>query len=332
VVVSAGLFAFVAFKVDLKGSLALLWDVDLGLLLLAVGLTFLLTGHAAYRWYILLIHRDAVSYWAVLRLTIVSALARLSSGEGRRFGRGRVLLFDLLLCRLRRGGGSPRLPAACEPFQVVVPAQPQRPGPRRTGLRPAARRPGSSPLMRDPATVASGSPLGSQKDGRDPPMRIGVMLRHVSMRGGIGNYTRQLVGALLAKDRVNEYVMYYGSSDDLGRFTGPNITERVVRLRSRLLWDQWAIPRQAAADRVDLIFNLKLSVPLHGRVPAIFVLHGPEQFVVSSAYPPLDRWQARIMLPRYVRSAAAVIVSTEDAKAKTAGIARSSSASPWRRS
>ena len=68
---------------------------------------------------------------------------------------------------------------------------------------------------------------------------------------------------------------------------------------------------------MDLIFNPKLSVPLRSPVPGVFVLHGPEHFVVPSAYDPVDRLQAHILMPRYVRSAAAVILSTEDAKAMT---------------
>ena len=143
------------------------------------------------------------------------------------------------------------------------------------------------------------------------------MLSHVSQLGGMGNYTRQLMAAMLRNDGANEYVMYYSPSERLGRYVGANVTERVVRARSKLLWDQWAIPRQAARDRVDLIFNPKRSVPLRSPVPSVFVLHGPEHFVVPSAYDPLDRLQARVLIPRYVRSAAAVILSTEDAKAMT---------------
>jgi glycosyltransferase involved in cell wall biosynthesis len=143
------------------------------------------------------------------------------------------------------------------------------------------------------------------------------MLRHVSQRGGMGNYTRQLMAAMLGSDRANEYVMYYSPTERLGRYVGANVIERVVRARSKLWWDQWAIPRQAARDRVDLIFNPKLSVPLRSPVPGVFVLHGPEHFVVPSAYDPVDRLQAHTLMPRYVRSAAAVILSTEDAKAMT---------------
>jgi hypothetical protein len=47
---------------------------------------------------------------------------------------------------------------------------------------------------------------------RKRTMKIGVMLRHVSQLGGMGNYTRQLIAALLENDGANEYVMYYGST------------------------------------------------------------------------------------------------------------------------
>ena len=143
------------------------------------------------------------------------------------------------------------------------------------------------------------------------------MLRHVAQLGGVGNYTRHLMAALLRNDAANEYVMYYRPAERLGRYVGARVTERIVPARSKLSWDQWAIPRQAARDGVDLIFNPKLSVPLRSPVPSVFVLHGPEQFVVPWAYDPIDRWQLKVLMPRYVRHSAAVIQSTEDAKALT---------------
>lgn len=143
------------------------------------------------------------------------------------------------------------------------------------------------------------------------------MLRHVGQLGGMGNYTRQLINAMLRNDQANEYFMYYSSEEDLGHFVGANVTERIVTAEKKLLWDQWAFPRQSIRDRVDLVFNPKLSVPFWSSIPSVFVLHGPEHFVEPSAYDPIDRLQMRLLMPQYVRRAAAVIISTEDTKAKT---------------
>ena len=46
------------------------------------------------------------------------------------------------------------------------------------------------------------------------------MLRHVSQLGGMGNYTRQLMAAMLRNDDANEYVMYYRPAERLGHYVG----------------------------------------------------------------------------------------------------------------
>ena len=75
VVVSIAVFAYIASRVDLAEALSLIVQADIGLLLAAVGLVILLTGFAAYRWYVLLIGPTVVSYWTVLPLTLSSMLA-----------------------------------------------------------------------------------------------------------------------------------------------------------------------------------------------------------------------------------------------------------------
>ena len=148
-------------------------------------------------------------------------------------------------------------------------------------------------------------------------MRIGMMLRHVAMRGGIGTYTRNLLDHLLAQSPGDAFFLYYAEKSELGRYAGrPNVKERVVTSSSKLAWDQAAFPAAAAKDKVDVVFNTKLSVPLRGPVPSVFVLHGPEVYVAPQAYSHVDRMQARILYPFYARKAAAVMTHTQDSKDK----------------
>ena len=49
-------------------------------------------------------------------------------------------------------------------------------------------------------------------------MRIGVMLRSIEERQGIGVYTQRLMDHLLPLDRGNEYVLFYRNSEFLGRY------------------------------------------------------------------------------------------------------------------
>ena len=56
-------------------------------------------------------------------------------------------------------------------------------------------------------------------------MRIGVMLRAIEEKGGVGVYTQNLTRELLELDRENEYVLFYRSaaaSRRSSRATGTN--------------------------------------------------------------------------------------------------------------
>ena len=41
------------------------------------------------------------------------------------------------------------------------------------------------------------------------PLKIGVMLRGIDGKGGIGIYCQNLIDHLLAIDNVNRYILYY---------------------------------------------------------------------------------------------------------------------------
>ena len=49
-------------------------------------------------------------------------------------------------------------------------------------------------------------------------MRIGMMLRSLDEYGGIGVYTRNLIQELLNIDPKNQYILFYRTPANLGRF------------------------------------------------------------------------------------------------------------------
>src|SRR5512146_3237494 len=106
-------------------------------------------------------------------------------------------------------------------------------------------------------------------------MRIGVMLRTMSERQGIGIYTRNLVDQLLRIDQRNQYILYYRDAEFLGRYGDrPHVRERFLPGRNKAVWDQIRIPRAAGRDRVDVLFHTKFTVPFLTRIPTVMVLHG----------------------------------------------------------
>lgn len=141
-------------------------------------------------------------------------------------------------------------------------------------------------------------------------MRIGLMLRTLDEKGGIGVYTRYLLETLLAIDQRNEYVLFYRNPAHCGRFSGrANVTERVVKGSNKALWDQIAIPWACFRERVDVVFHPKFTVPLLAPARCVMVLHGADWFLPEAArfYGRLDRAYQAAFMPLYLRRAAVVL-------------------------
>jgi glycosyltransferase involved in cell wall biosynthesis len=141
-------------------------------------------------------------------------------------------------------------------------------------------------------------------------MRIGMMLRSIDERGGVGIYARNIVEELLRIDRTNQYILFYRNSRNIGRFTQyTNVTEREVRAPNKALWDQVSIPVACWREKVDLIFHPKFTVPLLSPCKAVMVVHGADWFIPEQAqfYKPLDVQYIRRVMPLYFRKCAVVI-------------------------
>src|SRR5947209_8059052 len=105
-------------------------------------------------------------------------------------------------------------------------------------------------------------------------MRIAIMLRTLEEEQGIGIYSRNLASHLLEVDHDNQYVFLYVNPERLGSFGHhANLTEVVLPLKNKFLWDQVTVPRFARKNGVDIIFSTKYAVPLFTRAKTIMVFH-----------------------------------------------------------
>lgn len=141
-------------------------------------------------------------------------------------------------------------------------------------------------------------------------IRIGVMLRALSEKGGIGVYTRNIVSELLKLDRTNEYVLFYQKEGDVGAFAAhPNAKEKLVRGSSKALWDQVSIPAACRSERLNVLFHPKFTVPLLAPCPVVMTVHGADWFVPEQArfYKSLDIYYIRAFMPLYFKKCATVI-------------------------
>ena len=136
------------------------------------------------------------------------------------------------------------------------------------------------------------------------------MLRALDEPGGIAVYARNLAEELLRLDRDNHYVLFYRSREHLGRLEAfDNATEVWLPSRSKLTWDQLAVPRACRRAQVDVVLHPKFTVPLLAPCPAVMVVHGADWFVPEQAqyYPWLDVRYVRAVMPLYFRRAAVVV-------------------------
>jgi len=136
--------------------------------------------------------------------------------------------------------------------------------------------------------------------------RIGIMLRAVAERGGVGVYTANLTEHLLRIGSDHEWVLFYRSASDMGRYASlPNVREVLVRGRAKPLWDQVQVPLAARRNGVDVLFHPKFTVPLVAPCPTVMTLHGTGWFT-TAFFGRLDVAYLRVFLPMYLRRAAAV--------------------------
>lgn len=145
-------------------------------------------------------------------------------------------------------------------------------------------------------------------------MKIGIMLRSLTDVGGPGEYTRSVLNALLQLDRVNQYYLFVPNAALEERYRGfPNARPVVLKTRSKLLFDQVAVPRAARKFGCDVIINLKHSVPLFTSAATIFVMHGADWLAFPQNYYFFDRMYHKVSLPLFCRKADRIISVSHDA-------------------
>lgn len=141
-------------------------------------------------------------------------------------------------------------------------------------------------------------------------MRIGLMLRSLDEKGGIGVYTRYLVQELLEMDRNNQYVIFYRNPSNLGRFSHyKNVTEKVIKTPNKAVWDQIGIPYACWRERVDVVLHPKFTVPLLAPCKTVMVLHGAGWFKSEAKHfwNQADLFYIHLIMPVYCKRASSII-------------------------
>ena len=146
-------------------------------------------------------------------------------------------------------------------------------------------------------------------------MRIGIMMRSIDEKGGVGIYTRNIVMELLQLDKNNEYILFYANPANLGLFSQhENVREVWVKGRNKAVWDQVSIPGACRIAKVDILFHPKFTLPLFAPCKAVMVVHGADWLIPEQAqfYPWWDVKYMQMMLPFYFRKSSAVISVSQE--------------------
>jgi len=145
-------------------------------------------------------------------------------------------------------------------------------------------------------------------------MRIGIMLRALDEKGGVGVYTRNILDELLALETEHEWVLLYRTPENMGRGEGnPRVREVLVPGRYKPVWDQVLMPRAVRREGLDVLFHPKFTVPLFSPCPTVMTVHGADWFIPEHArfYGRIDVAYIRALMPHYFRRAAAVCSVSE---------------------
>lgn len=142
------------------------------------------------------------------------------------------------------------------------------------------------------------------------------MLRHLDQHGGgVLVYTLSLLDHLLKFRDDHEFVLLYRNSKRLGTYEdGKAVTELARANPSILGWDQISVPLMTKAEKIDVLFNPKYSLPLSTRVPGVFVCHGLDWYVMPDGSRWQDRLSHRYLIPRYSKKAERIIAVSDTAR------------------
>ena len=143
-------------------------------------------------------------------------------------------------------------------------------------------------------------------------MKIGFMVRNLHEKGGINVYTTNLIENILKQNITDEFIVIYNDEKFLGKYSSyTKVKEYFIKSKNKIVWDQIKVPKILKKEKVDIIFNPKLSIPLFTRAKKVLMIHGAEQFAVSSAFPLYDRIYVQIFMRLYALFADKILTTTK---------------------
>ena len=146
---------------------------------------------------------------------------------------------------------------------------------------------------------------------------------------GIGRYVGALTGALLEHAGENEYVAFHNRAAEaalgssfagMGRLSTPH-ADKAWRL-SILLAHLARLNQDHLFPGIDVFHGADNLLPRVSRIRTVFTLHDLAFRLHPDTFTPLNRWYLRVMIPRFLRAADALLVDSESTRRDAARLYR----------
>lgn len=127
-------------------------------------------------------------------------------------------------------------------------------------------------------------------------------MRAIDQPSGWQAFVEGLLEKILQIDQENQYVLLYRTKKWYGRFKSHgNAKEILIKAPHKFLWDQVAVPLKAWKEKVDLIHNLKFSIPLISHCPVTMGLAEMGWRIWPEYYPKFDVLYQKLIFPIYCK-------------------------------
>ena len=135
----------------------------------------------------------------------------------------------------------------------------------------------------------------------------------IALHSGVGNYTAQLLTALIDQAEARQYVLLANRTLN-GAAPQGTLGQVGHRFPNRSAWMQLTLPRDLAALHPDVCHFTNSIAPLHAPCPIVITLHDMSLFVHARLHPVKSRLVVRPIIPLAARRAAAIITVSQHAK------------------
>lgn len=137
----------------------------------------------------------------------------------------------------------------------------------------------------------------------------------ITRHSGVGNYTAQLLAALIDRADARQYVLLANRTLN-GEMPRGTLGQVGRRFPNRSAWMQFALPRDLAVVRPDVCHFTNSLAPLHTPCPMVITLHDMSLFVHAGLHPLKSQLFVRPIIPALARRAAAIITVSQHAKSE----------------